>query len=331
MDSFDVLQGGTGNYMLNKADSNKPIVHLGSSISELNSIKDTESSLEFGSCVKLVRMEEFFRTYTSSLSTKSSSYRLGKVFSKALSTLASVQIRNTASVGGSIMWQHPSSDLMTLYILLGCQIRVQQPNGRNIDILINDSFISHQSDEIRKSNSVITSLIVPKLSDTQYIGFYKKSKRKEFALSVVNMGILLNYERIQNKEEPRYGNVRIVIGGTDNPGHLWNSGHHTFAKLTMEAIEGKKEVSRSALVDAMHKDLPTNADYKQLGTYRQGLAISFIEQFLANIHHSVGMAEMIEIQLKRESTQSYQKVNKSQPDYDEVERPIAHICSAEQG
>merc|ERR1719422_1159839 len=34
--------------------------------------------------------------------------------------------------------------------------------------------------------------------------------------------------------------------------------------------------------------------------------------------------------INRTSTQTYQKIKADQPNYDEVERPIAHVCSAEQ-
>ena len=37
-------------------------------------------------------------------------------FAKALETLGSPQIRNLATIGGSILWNHPSSDLWPLYI-----------------------------------------------------------------------------------------------------------------------------------------------------------------------------------------------------------------------
>ena len=39
-------------------------------------------------------------------------------FFKALKTLGSPQIRNQATIGGSILWNHPSSDLWPLYISL---------------------------------------------------------------------------------------------------------------------------------------------------------------------------------------------------------------------
>jgi CO/xanthine dehydrogenase FAD-binding subunit len=44
-------------------------------------------------------------------------------FFKALKTLGSPQIRNQATIGGSILWNHPSSDLWPLYISLVHTIR----------------------------------------------------------------------------------------------------------------------------------------------------------------------------------------------------------------
>ena len=319
--------------MVNNITEDKNIIQLGLAIKELRGIRETKSSFEFGSCVKLSKMEEFFKNHVLHADESTPSNRLAKAFLLALSTLASAQIRNTASVGGSIMWKHPSSDLMTLYIVLGCKIRIQQQNGATTDLFINDSFHSHnESGKILQNKDVITSLIIPKLSNSQYITFYKKSKRKEFALSIFNMAILLTHEAtIHNEGEATFGDVKIVIGGTENPGKLNGSGYHKFATNTMAAIKCEKEGLRAALVSAISKDLNTTSEYKRIGTYRQGLAISYIEQFLATLNNPSKIKRNEDGLIKRESTQSYQKVSPEQPDYDEVERPVAHTCSAEQG
>ena len=187
--SFQIIQGGTGNYAITNQNPDRNIIQLGSSIEKMNVLQVTDSYFEFGSCVKLTKMEDFFKTILSNSDQNSPTFRLANVFIKALSSLASAQIRNVASVGGSVMWRHPSSDLMTLYILLGCRIRVQSPDGVITDVLIDETFHTSKSEEIIRDRSIILTLMIPKSSDHSYIGFYKKSKRKEFALSVFNLGI----------------------------------------------------------------------------------------------------------------------------------------------
>ena len=94
---------------------------------------------------------------------------------------------------------------------------------------------------------------------------------------------------------------------------------------------GAKEILRHDLVHAIRKDIPVTSEYKQIGTYRQGVAVSFIQKFLREFSRFPEDTEEHGIKMKRVSTQSFQKANPDQPDYDEVERPIAHVCSAEQG
>ena len=326
--SFQVIQGGTGSYAISNPKSDKNIIQLGSSIKEMNVLQETVSYFEFGSCVKLTKMENFFKVILPSTNQKSSTFHLVNVFIQALSSLASAQIRNVASVGGSVMWRHPSSDLMTLYILLGCRLRVQNPDGVISDVLIDETFHASKSEEIISNKSIILALIIPKRSDEIFIGFYKKSKRKEFALSIVNLGIICNYD--QNKNEKTFKDVRIVIGGTENPGKVHTPTYHKLAVNTMEIVAGAKDVAMPCVVEAISKDLPIDPEHKTMGAYRQGMVVSFIKKFINTMIKPCTVDLGKEV-LKRSSTQSYQKVRKDQPSYDEVERPIAHVCSAEQG
>ena len=147
----------------------------------------------------------------------------------------------------------------------------------------------------------------------------------------MNIGIFLNHE-IDKKDAARvYKNVRIVFGGTENPGDVADQNCANFSIKTTELIEGKKEVSRSSLLGAVRNDLTANSGYKNLTTYRRGLAISFLEEFFGSLHTCSDTTENDKIDCKRTSVQSYQKVSDEQPQYDEVERPIPHVCSAEQG
>ena len=317
--------------MLKNIEDDKNIVQLGSGIKELNNIKETSSSFEIGSCLKLSNLGDFFHRYVSCAEKNTPAYELGSTFLKVISSVASPQIRNTASVGGSIMWKHPSSDLTTFYLTLGCRIRLCHPNGTFSDMAIDDSFYSQKCDEIIKNKCIITMLIIPKLSSSQHIGFYKKGTRKEFSLSIMNIGIFLSREIVEKDAVRIYKNVKIVFGGTENPGDVAVQKSPNFAIKTMELIEGKEEVSRGSLLGAVRNDLTANSGYKNLTTYRRGLAISFLEEFFGSLHACIDTTENDKIDFKRTSSQSYQKVNDNQPQYDEVERPIPHVCSAEQG
>ena len=317
--------------MIKNIEDEKNIVQLGSGIKELNNIKETSSSFEVGSCLKLSNLSYYFHRYVSCADKNTPAYELGSTFLKVISSVASPQIRNTASVGGSIMWKHPSSDLMTFYLTLSCKIRLCHPNGTISDMVIDDSFHFQKCDEIIKNRCIITMLIIPKLSSSQHVGFYKKGKRKEFSLSIMNIGILVSRETVEKDAVRVYKNVRIVFGGTENPGDVAVQNSPNFAIKTMESIEGKEEVSRCILLGAVRDDLTAHSGYKKLTTYRRGLAISFLEEFFESLHPCSDTTENDKLDCKRTSSQSYQKVNDEQPQYDEVERPIPHVCSAEQG
>ena len=328
--SFHIIQGGTGSYGISKSTSNQNIIQLGSSILELNVINETDSSIEIGSCVKLTEIEKYFKKMISNSDELSPVYQLGNVFSKALSSLASAQVRNVASVGGSVLWNHPSSDLMTIYILLGCKLRVHSPDGDIKEITIDESFHKSKSDEIINNGSIILTMKIPKPPSQSMIGFYKKSKRKEFALSIINLGIILKYD---GSKGGNFDDVKIVIGGTENPGKIQTPAHHIIGTNVMKEISGVIEVSIPRVIEAISKDLPIHLENQKMGIYRQGVAVSFLKKFLG----TVAMSKNTKLEVEKEkistrtSTQTYQKIKAGQPSYDEVEKPIAHVCSAEQG
>ena len=327
--SFQIIQGGTGSYGISKSTSNQNIIQLGSSILELNVINETDSSIEIGSCVKLTEIEKYFKKIISNSDVQSPVYQLGNVFSKALSSLASAQVRNVASVGGSVLWNHPSSDLMTIYILLGCKLRVHSPDGDIKEITIDESFHKSKSDEIINNGSIILTMKIPKPPSQSMIGFYKKSKRKEFALSIINLGIFLKYD---GSKGGNFDGVKIVIGGTENPGKIQTPAYHIIGTNVMKEISGVIEVSIPRVIEAISKDLPIHLENQKMGIYRQGVAVSFIKQFLRTV--AISKTRKLDVEkekIPRTSTQTYQKIKADQPSYDEVERPIAHVCSAEQG
>ena len=86
------------------------------------SFEETAHAWYFGSGVTLTEMAKIFGQISAesvSETRTESELSVASAFSKALSTLASPQIRNVARIGGSVFYCHPCSDLLPLYIACG--------------------------------------------------------------------------------------------------------------------------------------------------------------------------------------------------------------------
>ena len=86
------------------------------------SFEETAHAWYFGSGVTLTEMAKIFGQISAesvSETRTESELSVAAAFIKALSTLASPQIRNVARIGGSVFYCHPCSDLLPLYIACG--------------------------------------------------------------------------------------------------------------------------------------------------------------------------------------------------------------------
>ena len=124
-----------------------------------------------------------------------------KAVLSALSTLASPQIRNMATVGGNIMWNSPGSDLRTVYLATSCKVKVWTVEGgeKTLDV----------GEVIKlKSGFIILELILPKMDVEYEVSFFRKARRKEFDLPIAN-GCFVG-----KKRQGSFQNLQIVLGGT---------------------------------------------------------------------------------------------------------------------
>ena len=192
-DSLAYVGGGTGWYEADYScpKNAKTIIAL-DGIQELRHCRFENDELHFGSGVTLSEMESALKTMSESKRSPVVSALLS-----ALSTLGSPQVRNVATVGGNIVWENSGSDLKTLYLAVGCKIRVWTKATGNRAIVNLEAWLSN-----RGVGDLVEELIIPSLS-SDGVFFYRQARRKQFDLPVANACFVAKQD----------GTVKAILGG----------------------------------------------------------------------------------------------------------------------
>jgi xanthine dehydrogenase/oxidase len=309
--TYHFVQGGTGHYQVNQQNSDvQNILYLGH-ISDLMTFQQPngEDCLELGAGLKLIDAQKIFKTFPAL-----------DVFVQALSTLGSPQVRNVATIGGSIMWANPSSDLMPLYLTFGCKIQIAGADGTILEMKIKDLTAD-------LSGGVIIKLIVPLPQGDFVAQFRRKAKRKEFDLATLNMGASIHLETSSSKIK----DANIAFGGSDQYSIKSDGSKKAqLAQNTMDFLTGKSMDSydQDLLEQAIKKDLYLQdlvpVLHGQNRSLRQNLAIYFVSSLLRRdqiLPEKVGLVQ---------SSQLFKAASDAQAEHDLVERPVPHMWAAEQ-
>ncbi|MDR0851207.1 MAG: xanthine dehydrogenase family protein subunit M [Clostridiales Family XIII bacterium] len=172
----------------------KNIVYIGSA--GLNDIRESDGNIIIGAAVTITELLESALVRAKS-----------PLLVEALSEMAGLTIRNTATLGGNISNASPAGDSLPALYVLGASVVTASVNGsRNHRI---DDYISGPGKTARNADEVLKEIIVP--IQKQKGAFIKMGRRKTETLSIINAAVLIDVQDdvITNNE---LGSVRIAIG-----------------------------------------------------------------------------------------------------------------------
>ncbi|MBI5021526.1 MAG: xanthine dehydrogenase small subunit [Ignavibacteriales bacterium] len=148
----------------------KEIIDL-SGIEELKVITKTDSSIEISAGVSLndilSPIEKDFQAL----------HEILKVF-------GSHQIRNLATLGGNLGSASPIGDTLPVLMAYDANVVVESLNSRRMLPL--HEYITGYRKTVRKPDEIITSIIIPKLTNGSIVKSYKVSKRKDLDISTLS-------------------------------------------------------------------------------------------------------------------------------------------------
>jgi len=110
----------------------------------------------------------------------------------AASTLASIQIRNLATVAGNICRASPSADMPPVLIAHDARVRLVGPAGERIVSLA--EFFTGPGRTVRRTNELLTEIQVPTPRPHAGAAYIKHSPRRAMDLAVVGVAAALALE-----------------------------------------------------------------------------------------------------------------------------------------
>jgi len=125
---------------------------------------------------------------------------------QAAACLASVQIRNRATLGGNLCNASPAADMATMFLAMNSQVKIISIDNEKVVGL--DKFFTGPNSTILNRGEVLTEIIVPKDAE-QFKGVYIKfGPRKGMDIGIVNIAVLLD----ANFESGLCKRIRIALG-----------------------------------------------------------------------------------------------------------------------
>jgi xanthine dehydrogenase small subunit len=229
----------------------KEIIDL-SGVGELKEITETDSVISIGSDVL---MNDII------LKTKKDFPALYEM----LNVFGSHQIRNLATLGGNIGTASPIGDTLPVLMGYGAKVVLAGVSGRR-EVSLNDYFIGYRK-TLRKPDELITSVIIPKLTNGAIVKSYKVSKRKDLDISTVNACFKVEINASQIKS------IVLVYGGMAEVTKR--------AKNAEEFLTGK-QWTRETIEQAMtliDKEFTPISDARGSDEYRRVVARNLLMKF----------------------------------------------------
>jgi aerobic carbon-monoxide dehydrogenase medium subunit len=195
-DDTHMMAGGTSLVLLMQLGLVDPArIILLRNIPELRGIRNVDGGLEIGALMTHRELELAPETAT---------------FSPALKTtfghVATVRIRNQATVGGNLVHADPAQDPPPMLIALGAEVVVQSSAGQRAIPL--DAFFVDYLTTVLQPGEILTTIRVPALAPNTRAAYQKFLPRTHDDYATVSVGATLRLD-VRN----RCADVRIALGG----------------------------------------------------------------------------------------------------------------------
>lgn len=163
---------------------------------------------------------------------------------KQLRYFAGRQIRNVASLAGSLATASPISDSAPLLLATGAKITIQSQSKGSFTIPVSSWFLRYRTTALPE-DGIITQIVIPLPSEEtrEVTKAYKQAKRKDDDIAIVTAGF-----RVRLSEDGIVEDCRLAFGGM--------APTTVMATKAQEAIAGKKwaetatlEAATNALLD----------------------------------------------------------------------------------
>jgi carbon-monoxide dehydrogenase medium subunit len=215
-----------------------------SKVTALNRIENQKDILKIGAGVTLTR-----------ILTSPEILAFCPVLARAVEQMASLQVRNTATMGGNLCMASPAADTAPPLLVSDARVVIQDAQGETTVPVVD--FFTGPGQSILTSGQVLTHICIPKIRANESAGFRKIGTRTAVIISVVSAAVKIG----MNKGVCE--NVRIALGSVaPTPLRLVEAEQFLTGKpLDDPVIETCGKVAADAILPIT--DLRASAEYRK--------------------------------------------------------------------
>ena len=253
-----LISGGTALVIMMKQRLVRPscLVSL-RSVRGLNGIEVKDGGLSIGGLATHREVE------TSSLVRR----RL-PVLSETYHHVATIRVRNTASVGGGLAHADPNQDPPPTLIALGATVKATSANGSRVIPL--DEFFTDYYETVLNPDEIITEVFVPKLPPNSGSAYLKFLPRTADDYATVSAAAVLTLD----KSKKKISDVRIALGSVGTTPIRAKD-----AEALLRGQPVKPEAFREAAEKAKEAVDPVT-DFRGSAGYKKEMAGVFVQRAL---------------------------------------------------
>lgn len=223
-----------------------------SAVQELKEIREDGNNLFVGASVTMEQL-------------KNKCIGSHPALNNVLAIFGSLQIRNSATIGGNISSASPIGDSLPVLFAYKASLKVISQTGERIVSI--EKFIKGYRQKDLKNDELISEIIIPKPNENQIVRSYKVSKRKDLDISTVSGGFRLELENDSVKE------LILAFGGM--------AAYTKRAEKTEQFLNGKKwnlETIKQAQ-EILYKEFSPLSDARSGEEYRRLIAKNLLLKF----------------------------------------------------
>jgi len=148
-------------------------------IKGLEYIKKEDNMLKIGACTRLTQILESSQVNENA-----------QILAQAAIQMASLQVRNTATIGGNICMSSPAADMAPPLLVLGAKVTLKDPKGEQ-EVFLKD-FFTGPGQNVLKPDQILTQISVPIMGIDKAAHFLKIGTRTAVIISVVAAAVCLS-------------------------------------------------------------------------------------------------------------------------------------------
>ncbi|XP_030847335.1 xanthine dehydrogenase/oxidase isoform X1 [Strongylocentrotus purpuratus] len=312
------------------------LVSPGRGVTELTQVTTSDTGVTFGSGVSVSHFEEHLRGMVERLPEHQT--RSARAITDMLGQWAGQQIRNMASIGGSIAGASGMLDLCIILMATKTTITLVKAGGARRTLPLDKDFYPEPNKSVLARDEIIESLHIPFTGQNDYFFSHKVAERRDNSRASISCGFRVTFE----PEGQKVKDLCLVFGAIDdNPfvaqktcnsliGQPWNQSflQDAIQSVTMEITpiphphEISAEYRKSGMVTCLlrfYVQVSQRIDNKQAltGPFTHG---QLSDPSIPASYNGEGPV----------STQIYQPPPVDQPDADPLGRPIVHRAALQQ-